>query len=91
MIYRQALVHYQKALELNPHHRGAMEYLGEAYLEMGCAAPARELLARLEAACQRLMSDAAKPDWKAGCQEWTELHAAIAMYRESAQPGCPLE
>ena len=89
--YRQALVHYQKALELNPHHRGAMEYLGEAYLEMGCAAQARELLARLEAACQRLMSDAAKPDWKAGCQEWTELHTAIAAYRESAQPGCPLE
>jgi hypothetical protein len=58
---------------------------------MGCAAPARELLARLQAACQRLMSDAAKPDWKAGCQEWTELYAAIAMYRESAQPGCPLE
>jgi tetratricopeptide (TPR) repeat protein len=39
--YRQALVHYQTALELNPHHRGALEYLGEAYLEMGCAAQAR--------------------------------------------------
>jgi tetratricopeptide (TPR) repeat protein len=60
--YRQALVHYQKALELNPHHRGALEYLGETYLEMGCAAPARELLTRLEAACQRLMSEAARPD-----------------------------
>jgi len=89
--YRQALGHYQKALELNPHHRGALEYLGEAYLEMGCAAPARELLARLEAACRRLMSDAARHDWKAGCHEWTELHAAITAYRESAQPGGPLE
>jgi tetratricopeptide (TPR) repeat protein len=89
--YRQALVYYQKALELNPHHRGALEYLGEAYLEMGCAALARELLARLEAVCQRLMSDAAKTDWQAGCQEWTELHAAIAAYHEAAQPGCLLE
>jgi len=89
--YREALVYYQKALELNPHHRGALEYLGEAYLEMGCAAPARALLARLEAACRRLMSNAAQPDWQAGCQEWTELHVAIAAYHESAQPGCPLE
>ena len=78
--YREALGHYQKALELNRHHRGASEYLGETYLDMGCAAPARALLARLEAACRRLMSNAAQADWKAGCEEWTELHAAIAAY-----------
>lgn len=34
--YRQALVYYHQALDLNPHHRGALEYLGEAYVELGC-------------------------------------------------------
>lgn len=89
--YRQALGYYQKALELNPHHRGALEYLGETYLEMGCAAQARVILARLEVACKRLMGDPVNDGWPAGCQEWTELHAAITAYREPAQPGCPLE
>ena len=32
--YDQALEQYDRALALNPHHRGALEYLGEAYLEM---------------------------------------------------------
>jgi len=89
--YRQALVHYQKALDLNPHHRGALEYLGETYLEMGCVVPAREILARLETACKRIMGDSVHDTWKTGCEEWTELHAAIAAYREPAQPGCALD
>lgn len=89
--YRQALGHYQKALDLNPHHRGALEYLGEAYLEMGCAAQARAVLTRLETACQRILGDAGDAAWQAGCQEWTELQAAITAYREPAQPRCPLD
>src|SRR5215470_12570027 len=52
--YSQALVYYHKALDLNPHHRGALEYLGEAYLEMRCVAQARDVLTRLEAACKRI-------------------------------------
>ena len=46
--YDKALQSYDRALELNPHHRGALEYLGEAYLELdqpelrqGDAGPAR--------------------------------------------------
>ena len=31
----QALAHYGKALELKPEHRGANEYLGELYLDLG--------------------------------------------------------
>jgi tetratricopeptide (TPR) repeat protein len=89
--YHQALGYYQKALELNQHHRGALEYLGETYLEMGGAAQACVILARLEAACKRLIGDTASTTWPAGCQEWTELHAAITAYHEPAQPGCPLE
>jgi tetratricopeptide (TPR) repeat protein len=30
-----ALAHYGKALTLEPEHRGANEYLGELYLELG--------------------------------------------------------
>ena len=89
--YRQALAYYQKALDLNPHHRGALEYLGETYLEMRCVAQARDILTRLETACKRIMGNAANDGWKRGCQEWTELHTAITAAREPGQPGCPLE
>src|SRR5262245_11736795 len=89
--YSQALVYYHKALDLNPHHRGALEYLGEAYLEMRCVAQARDVLTRLETACKRIMGNAANDGWKGGCQEWTELHAAITTAHEPEQPKCPLE
>jgi tetratricopeptide (TPR) repeat protein len=80
--YHRALAHYQQALDLNPHHRGALEYLGELYLAMGCLAQANEVLARLETACRRIAGDAAKGDWQTGCGEWQELKAAI-----DASPG----
>ena len=89
--YRQALAYYHKALDLNPHHRGALEYLGEAYLEMRCVAQAREVLVRLEVACKRIAGNAASDGWQVECQEWTELHAAITAAREPEQPGCSLE
>ena len=37
--YERALTLYDQALRLNPHHRGALEYLGEAYLELDRPAP----------------------------------------------------
>jgi tetratricopeptide (TPR) repeat protein len=89
--YRQALAYYQKALDLNPHHRGALEYLGETYLEMRCVAQARDTLMRLEAACKRITGHTANDGWKGKCQEWTELHAAITTAREPEPPGCPLQ
>src|SRR5690606_38026878 len=46
--YTRSLEHYQQALDLNPYHRGALEYLGETYLAMGCPAQAKAMLARLE-------------------------------------------
>ena len=89
--YRRALAHYQQALDLNPYHRGALEYLGETYLEMGCITQAQEVLTRLEAACKRIMDDRARDRWQAGCQEWQDLHAALATARPPAPPGCTLE
>jgi tetratricopeptide (TPR) repeat protein len=87
--YRQALIHYQRALDLNPHHRGVLEYLGEAYVDMGCIAQAREALARLEAACKRLASGTTH-DWKSGCGEWQDLQEAITAYRGPPRPDCSL-
>ena len=46
-----AFKHYSRALELNPRHRGAHEYLGEAYLMIGNRAKAEEHLAALKKIC----------------------------------------
>ncbi len=67
-----ALINYQKALALEPEHRGANEYLGELYLEMGELAKAKERLKVLDGACFF------------GCEEYTELKEAIAAF-EAAQ------
>jgi tetratricopeptide (TPR) repeat protein len=42
---------YQKALAIDPGHRGAHEYIGEAYLALGDLPRAREHLARLDKLC----------------------------------------
>jgi tetratricopeptide (TPR) repeat protein len=87
--YRRALEHYRQALDLNPHHRGALEYLGEAYVEMGCPERAHDLLDRLETECKRLVASAA--NWQENCQEWQELNTAIAAADGQASKACPLD
>ncbi len=67
-----ALAHYGKALALKPEHRGANEYLGELYLELGDPAKARERLKVLDKACFF------------GCEEYSELKAKIAAYQAQA-------
>ena len=42
---------YQKALAIAPKHRGAHEYIGEAYLVLGDLAKAKEHLAVLDKLC----------------------------------------
>ncbi|NVO06691.1 MAG: hypothetical protein HXX19_12525, partial [Rhodoferax sp.] len=42
---------YAEALRLDPKHRGAREYLGEAYLQVGDLPRAREQLAVLDKLC----------------------------------------
>jgi tetratricopeptide (TPR) repeat protein len=77
--YKRALEFYDKALKLNPHNRGALEYLGEAYLEMDRPKDAQAMLDRLNEECQRLAdkSGGQQPD----CQEREDLEEAIAVYR----------
>ena len=64
-----ALVSYRKALAIDPEHRGANEYLGELYLEMGQLDKAKERLDVLDRACFF------------GCEEYRELKAAIQDFQ----------
>jgi cytochrome c-type biogenesis protein CcmH/NrfG len=64
MVFR----HYNEALRLDPKHRGAHEYLGEAYLMVGNLAKAKEQLKTLDNLCFF------------SCQEFTMLKKAIADY-----------
>jgi Flp pilus assembly protein TadD len=66
--YDQALVAYQKALAIDPEHRGANEYLGELYLQTGDLAKAKERLKVLDSACFF------------GCKAYDVLKKAIAAY-----------
>jgi Flp pilus assembly protein TadD len=46
-----ALAAYEKALQLEPEHKGALEYLGELYLNTGQPEKARVQLQKLDDAC----------------------------------------
>ena len=72
-----AFKHYKRALELNPRHRGAHEYAGEAYLMVGDLASAEAHLAALRQIC--LLP----------CSELTDLEREIAAYRQRRGPASP--
>jgi tetratricopeptide (TPR) repeat protein len=65
--------HYSEALRINPKHRGAHEYIGEAYLMVGNPGKAKEHLAQLDKLCFF------------GCAEFSDLKKAVAEY-EAKQP-----
>ncbi|MFN2644812.1 MAG: tetratricopeptide repeat protein [Burkholderiales bacterium] len=60
--------HYNEALRIDPKHRGAHEYIGEAYLMVGNVAKAKEHLGALDKICFF------------GCSEFGELKKAIAEH-----------
>lgn len=66
--------HYTEALRIDPRHRGAQEYIGEAYLMVNNPAKAKEHLAALDKLCFF------------GCDEYNELKKAIASYEAMAKP-----
>jgi tetratricopeptide (TPR) repeat protein len=49
--YEKAYTFYRKALEFEPNHKGALEYLGELYVERGQMAKAREHVSLLTRLC----------------------------------------
>jgi tetratricopeptide (TPR) repeat protein len=61
----QAMTYYRKALDLDPEHKGALEYQGELYVELGQIDKAKENLARLDHLC------------RSGCEEEDDLKADI--------------
>jgi tetratricopeptide (TPR) repeat protein len=64
--------HYNEALRLNAKHRGAHEYIGEAYLMVGNLPKAREHLKLLDGLCTF------------GCKEYSDLKKAVSTF-ESRQ------
>jgi tetratricopeptide (TPR) repeat protein len=76
--YPAALDAYGEALRLNPYNRGALEYLGEAYLELDRPDDAKATLDRLADACRLLAHGAVDP--LATCHEWQELSDAYRTY-----------
>ncbi len=64
---------YRTALRLDPKHRGANEYIGEAYLMVNEPAKAREHLATLKSICGE------------SCEEYQDLAKALATWQPPAK------
>lgn len=80
--FERSLAFYGKALMLNPHNRGALEYLGEAYLDLDDPERTEEILSRLAVACERVAVRFANGNWQTGCEEWVHLNAAYQAHIE---------
>lgn len=70
----KAFEHYGIALKLNPQHKGAHEYIGEAYLMDKRPAEAEKHLTELEKLCGNKT-----------CVEYTDLAKALAAYKAKAR------
>ena len=64
--FKTSLTYYTKALELQPDHKAAREYLGELYVETGNMEKAKEQLGILAKLCP------------GGCEEREDLQKAIS-------------
>lgn len=70
----EALGYYQRALGVNASHKGANEYLGELYLQMGNLPKAEEQLTKLKTLCP------------SGCEELEDLEADVADFKAGKLP-----
>ena len=71
--YDVAFRHYERALAIEPRHRSAHEYIGEAYLMVGDLDNAEKHRAALRRICLL------------GCDELKDLDQAIAKYKAGKQ------
>jgi tetratricopeptide (TPR) repeat protein len=69
-----SLQYYTTALQIDPKHLGAHEYIGEAYLMLNRPQEAEQHLARLDSLCLF------------GCTEYRMLKTAIASYKAGRKP-----
>lgn len=65
----QALTYYSRALQIEPSHRGANEYLGELYLDMNDLPKAEERLAVLSRVCGPR------------CEEYRDLREQVEKFK----------
>jgi len=70
----RAIQHYRMALQRNPRHLGALEYLGEAYLMRGDVQSAQRQLETLAILCGAQ-----------DCEEHQDLLAAIQQHQAAGQ------
>ena len=68
--FDEAFRNYQRALEMDPNHRGAHEYVGEAYLLTNNLAMAEEHLAALNRICG------------SSCEEYKDLAREVAEFKK---------
>ncbi len=66
----EAMTNYNKALEIDPKHKGALEYQGELFLKLGNMDGAKANLAKLEVVCKKK------------CEERDVLQAAIERAKD---------
>ena len=66
--------HYGEALKINPKHRGAHEYVGEAYLMVNDLPKAKQHLAALDKLCFL------------PCGEYDDLKKSVAAYEAKRKP-----
>jgi len=66
-----AFTAYDKALKLNPSHKAAHEYIGEAYLLTGNMAKAEQHLAELQKLCSPIP-----------CEQLKDLKRAVEEYKK---------
>jgi Flp pilus assembly protein TadD len=71
--YAEAEESYKTALKIEPEHTGALEYLGELYLETDRPELARAQLQKLDKACFF------------GCEAYDELKEAIDSFEKHRQ------
>lgn len=67
-----AFAAYKEALKLNPKHKAAHEYIGEAYLMAGNLAQAEQHLAELQRLCTPIP-----------CEEYKDLKRAVEEYKKA--------
>ena len=68
----KSFINYERALTIDPQHRDAHEYVGEAYLQVGNLAKAEEHLRALDKIC-----------WLP-CEQYTELKEKIEAFKRKS-------
>ena len=68
----EAFTYYNKALEIDPRHKGTHEYLGKLYLNLKQPENAKKHLVKLDSICFF------------GCEEYTSLKEAIDGYGKNS-------